>query len=69
MKFVITNTTKEKVVLTVEAEDADHAAGKYISAMFVAGLIRSIDRDVECFRGENAFKFLNKGWDFTVAAA
>lgn len=69
MKFNITNTTKNKVVLAnFEAADAESAAGKYISAMFIAGLVSHCERDVK-INNDGSFRFLGKGWDFTVTAA
>jgi hypothetical protein len=69
MKFNITNTTKNKVVLAnKEAQDADHAAGQYISVLIVAGIIKSDRADV-VWTGKNTFRIPAKGWDFEVAAA
>lgn len=67
MKFQISNITKNKVCLTAEFENAACAAGKYISALFVAGLVTHCERDVK-FTDETHFRILSKGWDFEVAA-
>lgn len=67
MKFQITNLTKSKVVLTADFEDAASAAGKYISALFIAGLVTHCERDVK-FTDESHFRILSKGWDFEVVA-
>ena len=67
--FKITNITKNKVVLTVEARDEAHAAGKYISAMSLVGIVTHCEKDVKFNAEFNKFTILSKGWDFTVEAA
>lgn len=66
-KFQITNTTKNKVVLTVDAADAIGAAGKYISVLMIAGIVSFGQKEVVFAEGSSAnFTLTNKAWDFKV---
>lgn len=66
-KFKITNKTLSKVVLTVEAADAIGAAGKYISALMLAGIVSFSQKEVVFVEGSEAdFSLTNKNWEFSI---
>lgn len=67
MKVQITNTTKNKIVLTIDAKDLIDAAGKYISVLMVAGLVSFNQKEVVFAEGSGAdFSLSHKGWNFKV---
>jgi hypothetical protein len=67
MKFDITNLTKNKTVLRgYEAADAELAVGHYVSALFLAGLVRDCVTDVK-WTGDDTFTIVPKNWDFKIS--
>lgn len=65
-KFNIVNNTNGKIVLNgVNCELPIDAAGKYISVLFIAGIISHCDKDIQHL-GDSSFKVLTKGWEMQV---
>jgi hypothetical protein len=62
--FQITNTTKNKVVLTKQFNDAAEAFGKYVSCLMLAGIVPMRDDSYKA-TGDDTW-VLSNGWNFKV---
>jgi hypothetical protein len=64
--FTITNKTANKIVLKdFTAPDKEYAAGQYISALFLNGLIAHCDKDIKWI-DDSTFLVLPKNWTMTI---